>query len=127
VEALATACASFVIDRPGRPAVATLRRVLTVHVLPPEGRRDDLDAGEQAAVTWLLTASRSVADLAERGVVRELLDGLTKNLDGATAAATVIGRKRAVVHNLLGYGVERGMLAANPVRQVAWRRPKRVE
>jgi integrase len=127
VEALATACASFVVDRPGRPDVATLRRVLTVHLLPPEGRRDVLDTGEQAAVAWLRTTSRPVADLAEKGVVRELLDGLTKNLDGATAAATVIGRKRAVVHNLLGYAVERGMLPANPVAQVTWRRPKRVE
>ena len=69
---------------------------------------------------------RSVVDLAETDAVRELLDGLTKNLDGA-AAATAIGRKRAVVHNLLGYAVERGMLAANPVAQVTWRRPKRVE
>lgn len=126
VEALATACASFVVDRPGRPEVATLRRVLTMHLLPPEGRRDDLDAGEQVAVAWLRAASRSVVDLAETDAVRELLDGLTKNLDGA-AAATAIGRKRAVVHNLLGYAVERGMLAANPVAQVTWRRPKRVE
>ncbi|MBN9097007.1 MAG: site-specific integrase [Pseudonocardia sp.] len=56
-----------------------------------------------------------------------MLDGLTKNLDGSTAAATVISRKRAVVHNLLGYAVERGMLAVNPVSHLSWKRPKRVE
>ena len=127
VESLATACASFVVDGPGRPDVVLLRRVLTVHLLSPEDRRDALGEGEQDAVAWLVKASRTVGDLTETSAARELLDGLTKNLDGSTAAATVISRKRAVVHNLLGYAVERGMLAVNPVSHLSWKRPKRVE
>lgn len=127
VEALATACASFVVDGAGRPDVVLLRRVLTVHLLPPEDRRDGLGDDERGAVAWLANASRSVADLTETSAARELLDGLTKNLDGSTAAATVINRKRAVVHNLLAYAVERGMLAVNPVSHLTWKRPKRVE
>lgn len=78
-------------------------------------------------MVWLAKASRSVGDLAETSAARELLDGLTKNLDGSTAAATVIGRKRAVVHNLLAYAVERGMLSVNPVSHLSWKRPKRTE
>jgi len=127
VESLATACASFVVDGPGRPDVVLLRRVLTVHLLSPEDRRDALGDDEREAVAWLAKASRSVGDLTETSAARELLDGLTKNLDGSTAAATVISRKRAVVHNLLGYAVERGMLAVNPVSHLSWKRPKRVE
>lgn len=52
-----------------------------------------------------------VGDLAATRAARELLDGLTKNLDGTTPAATVINRKRAAVHNLLAYAVGRLMLA----------------
>jgi hypothetical protein len=43
-------------------------------------------------------------DLMEAVALRGLFDGLAVNLDGSTAAATVIGRKRAVVHSLLAYG-----------------------
>ncbi len=127
IETLATACAAFVVDAPGRPAVATLRRVLTVHVLPPEVRRDIPDPGDVQAVAWLRKASRPVGDLADRATTRLLLDGLTVNLDGGLSAATVINRKRAVVHNLLSFAVDREMLAVNPITGLSWRRPKRVE
>lgn len=127
IEALATACAAFVSDGPGRPDVRTLRRVLTVHLLPPEDRRDTVAEDEEKAVRWLLEASRPTGDLAEAGAVRELLGGLAKNLDGSTAAATVINRKRAVVHNLLGYAVELEQLVANPLTGLRWKRPKQVE
>jgi len=127
VEALATACAVFVTDIPDRPSVTVMRRVLTVHLLPPQGRRDRPTERELDVVQWLTRASRPVGDLADLAATRELLDGLTLNLDESIAAATVIARKRAVVHNFLSYAVERGLLTVNPISQVRWRRPKRVE
>jgi integrase len=127
IEALATACASFVDSSPGPPAVPVLRRVLTVHLLPPERRRDVPGEREREAVDWLSKASRRVGELADLVAARELLDGLTRNQDGSPSAATVVGRKRAVVHNLLAYAVEREMLAVNPIFRVSWKRPKRVE
>jgi hypothetical protein len=42
-------------------------------------------------------------------------------------AATVIGRKRAVIHNLLSYAVEQELLRTNPLTSFTWKRPKRVE
>jgi hypothetical protein len=111
----------------GRPAVATFRRVLTVHVLPPEARRDVPDPDDAPAVAWLRKASRPVGDLTDRATTRHLLDGLTVNLDGSVSAATMINRKRAVVHNLLSFAVDREMLAVNPITGASWRRPKRVE
>ena len=84
--------------------------------------------GRVRAVAWLAKASRGRSAISPRPAPRrELLDGLTNNLDGSTAAATVINRKRAVVHNLLAYAVERGMLAVNPMSHLSWKRPKRVE
>src|SRR4051812_45451700 len=121
IEALAIACAAFVADAPGRPSVAALRRVLTVHVLPPEARRDVPDRDDTQAVAWLRKASRPVGDLADRATTRLLLDGLTLNLDGSVSAATVINRKRAVVHNFLSFAVDREMLAINPLVGVSWR------
>jgi integrase len=127
IDALATACAVFVIDAPGRPELATLRRVLAVHVLPPESRRDALKRDELGAVAWLQRASRPVGDLADASTTRLLLDGLAVNLNGSVAAATVINRKRAVVHNMLSLAVERGMLLVNPISQVTWERPRAVD
>ncbi|MBO0828757.1 MAG: tyrosine-type recombinase/integrase [Streptosporangiales bacterium] len=127
VEALATACASFTTGGSDAPSIRQLRRVLIGNLLPPGGRGDDLAGENREAVGWLLRRSRPVSDLTELAAARELLDGLTRNLDGSTAAATVVGRKRAVVHNMLVYAVERGVLASNPLPRVNWRRPKRVE
>lgn len=127
VEALATACASFTSAGAGSPSVRQLRRVLMRHLLPPPARDGHLASEDRDAVAWLLRHSRPVTDLSELSAARELLDGLTRNLDGSTAAATVIGRKRAVVHNMLAYAVERGVLTSNPLPAVNWKRPKRVE
>ena len=91
---MAATCASFVTDNSGRPTVALLRRVLAVHVLLPPNRRKELMDEERHAADWLRASSRPVRDLVERRAARELLDGLSLNLDGSVAAATVIGRKR---------------------------------
>jgi integrase len=127
VDALATACAAFVADSAGRADVRQRRRVLAVHLLPPHTRNEPTSPEDKEAIDWLRRSSRPVSDLGELPAVRELLDGLTTNLDGSVAAASVIGRKRAVVHNLLAYAVEREMLTVNPIPRVNWKRPKRAE
>jgi hypothetical protein len=48
-------------------------------------------------------------------------------LDGTVAAATTIRRKRAVLHNVLGYAVEPEELSANPLDRVKWKPPKVAE
>jgi integrase len=57
-------------------------------------------------------------------VIRAALDGLCTRLDGSPTAANTITRKRAVFHGALGYAVELGLLAANPVSVVRWRAPR---
>lgn len=45
-------------------------------------------------------------------------------LDGKSAAAETVRRKRAVFYNLLQYAVELEELPSNPIDRVAWTRPK---
>ena len=56
-------------------------------------------------------------------------DGYGRSAGGAGRSprsdpAGTITRKRAVFHNALGYAVELGLLAANPLSQIQWHAPK---
>jgi hypothetical protein len=48
-------------------------------------------------------------------VLRTALDALRLRLDGSRAAANTIIRKRAVLHGVLGYAAEAGLLTDNPL------------
>ncbi|MFB9834184.1 hypothetical protein [Actinoallomurus acaciae] len=53
---------------------------------------------------------------------------LAVTMTGDPAAATTIARKRAVLYNVLKYAVrERKLLSTNPIDQVDWKAPERVE
>lgn len=45
-------------------------------------------------------------------------------LDETRAVAATITRKRAVLHNCLGYAAELGLLEANPLDRITWRTPR---
>jgi len=77
-----------------------------------------------SALAWLERASLPVIRLSDPRVIRAALDGLCTRLDGSPAAANTITRKRAVFYGALGYAVELGLLAANPVSIVRWRAPR---
>lgn len=90
-------------------------------------RRDQEPPDEVAAVlAWLERKSLPTSALADRMQVRAALDALTKKLDGTTAAASTIRRKRAIFHNALGYAVDAGRLTDNPLPQVQWKSPEQV-
>jgi hypothetical protein len=50
-----------------------------------------------------------------------------RRLDGASAAATTIRRKRSVFYNVLGYAAELEELSANSLDRVKWKPPKVAE
>ena len=58
----------------------------------------------------------------------DVLDAISRRLDGKPAAANTVARKRAVLHNLLEHAVGRG-LAVNPLPDAAkkWTRVKTTE
>jgi integrase len=66
--------------------------------------------------------------LAEADVTRLALNTIAVTMTGSAAAATTVARKRAVLYNVLKYAVkERKLLDTNPIDQVDWKVPERVE
>ena len=55
--------------------------------------------------------------------MRLALTACARNLDGKAAAASTQRRKRSVFYNALGYAVEQGHLASNPVDRIQWTSP----
>lgn len=107
----------------GRPDEGTLREALYLYGLNPKRWSTDVPEDHAAALAWLETASLPLVDLESTALVRKVLDGFCIRLDGQPAAATTVQRKRAVLHNALGYAVELGVLVSNPVDRVQWTAP----
>jgi len=115
IDALATVTPVLVRDLAGSPPMATLRRVLRNHLLPPNVRQLDVPPELAPALCRLRRASLPITDLAEAATVRGALDALALTLDGTQAAATTNRRKRSVFYNVLQYAVELEVLEFNPV------------
>lgn len=125
-DALSTVTAALVDDRPGQPEVRLLRRALRQFALVPSSRTLPRPAEVAAALGWLERASLPLAELEKPRNVRLALDALTLRLDGTSAAATTIRRKRSVFYNVLGYAAELE-LPANSLDRVKWKPPKVAE
>ena len=84
------------------------------------------EPGSPAAqiLNWARQASLPVGHLSEPAVLRTALEALTLRLDGSRAAANTIIRKRAVLHGVLGYAAEAGLLPDNPLENIAWQIPR---
>jgi integrase len=93
----------------------------------PNARTVALGREEADALDWLKRSSIAMTRLTDSDVIRAALNACARKLDGKPAAATVVQRKRAVLYNALGYGVERGLLEFNPIDRVQWRAPALAE
>jgi hypothetical protein len=111
-----TTVTALVDDRPGQPDVMLLRRALRQHTLVPSSRTLPRPAEVAAALGWLERASLPLTELEKPRNVRLALDALTLRLDGTSAAATTIRRKRSVFYNVLGYVAELEELPAKFAR-----------
>ena len=67
------------------------------------------------AIRWLESHTMQVSVLTKPDVMRSVLARIGRKLDGAPAAPSTVGRKRAVFHNALEYAVERELLSQNPL------------
>ncbi|WP_406284758.1 tyrosine-type recombinase/integrase [Embleya sp. NBC_00896] len=128
-ESLVTVMPAFITDDRGRPDAELLRRALSEWAFVTPKRAAGPPPGEfAAALAWLEKHTVHVADLEEPNdgarLVRAALDALSKRLDGKSAAANTVARKRAVLVNAFNYAVELGRLNGNPVDGIAWKRPK---
>ena len=126
-EALATVTA-VLVDGRGGPDQRERRRALEHWTFNTSTRRQN-DAPEATALTvaWLREHSIPLARLADPAMVRLALDALSSKLDGSPAAATTTNRKRMVFHQALEFAVERGLIEANPLDRIKWKKPKTAE
>ncbi|WP_329107091.1 tyrosine-type recombinase/integrase [Micromonospora sp. NBC_01699] len=108
----------------GRPADQVLREALYLYGFNPRRWSDEIPDAYAAALTWLEGASLPVVELDSPPMIRRVLDSLCVRLDGKSAAASTVQRKRATFYNALGYAVERELLASNPVDRVQWTAPE---
>jgi integrase len=80
-----------------------------------------------AAISWIAGNSLPVLVLNDASHVRRVLDSLATTSAGKPASANTIKRWRAALRGAVGYAVELGHLAANPLTRVKWKPPKVAE
>jgi integrase len=128
-DALASVTAAVLPAGRGRPDPRVLRAALYGWAFnlprriagPPD--TDDL----AAAAKWAERNSPLLTVLNKRAVARRVLDSLTVRMDGRTAAANTLARRRAVLYNALEYTVELDRLPSNPLTRLKWKAPKVAE
>ncbi|MFF0397439.1 tyrosine-type recombinase/integrase [Streptomyces sp. NPDC005248] len=126
-EAMATIAPALVTDTKGMADARTVRTALYSWAFNVTRRAEEPPPEVAKVLAWFERKSLPTSALADRMHVRAALDALTKKLDGATASASTIRRKRAIFHNALGYAVDAGLLPQNPLPQVQWKAPEQVE
>lgn len=115
-------------DKRRRPERRTLRRALSHYAFRPPAW--DGDGGEIsdapddiiAALEWVASASRPVADLDNRAAMRELLGRISLGAKGQRLAHASIRGRRASLHALLDFAVELELFPDNPLNGVKTKR-----
>jgi integrase len=100
-----------------------MRTVLYQHAFNPSRPAEPGSPAEQI-ICWTQQASLPLECLSEPTVLRTALEALTLRLDGRRAAANTIIRKRVVLHGVLGYAAEAGLLPDNPLDSLGWQVPQ---
>ncbi|TQJ89305.1 tyrosine-type recombinase/integrase [Streptomyces sp. SLBN-31] len=126
-EAMATVTPALVKNTKGMPEPRVVRTALYSWAFNKNRWKEDPPDEVVKVLAWFEAKSLPTSALADRMQVRAALEALTKKLDGKTAAASVIRRKRAIFHNALGYAVDAELLTENPLPRVQWKAPEQVE
>lgn len=126
-EAMATVTPSLVKDTKGMADIRTVRTALYGWAF--NMNRWELEPPPDVAkvLAWFERKSIPTSALSNRMQVRTALDALTKKLNGETASASTIRRKRAIFHNAIVYAVDAGLLTENPLPGIQWKLPEPVE
>ena len=123
-DALATVTPALIRkDARSRPGPRELRTALYQHAFNPARPAGPGSTAAQI-LEWAQQASLPVGSLSEQAVLCAALEALTILLDGSRAAANTIIRKRAVLHGVLGYAAEAGLLPDNPLDTIGWQVPR---
>lgn len=126
-EAMATVTPALVKDTKGMADARAVRTALYSWAFN-KNRWDEEPPNEVAKVlAWFERKSLPASALSDRLAVRAALDAASKKLDGKTAAAGTIRRKRAIFYNSLEYAVEADLISENPLPRLNWKAPEQVE
>jgi hypothetical protein len=119
-EALVTVTVALSGKEKGAPEARVLRRALFAWAFNPATRESDPPREIALALGWAARASLPVAALDDPATVPLALGACAKTLAGKPAAGSTQRRKRSVFYNALGYAVELGRLASNPIDRIQW-------
>jgi integrase len=122
-EALVTVTVALTRSERGAPEAKVLRQALFGWAFNPATRDQVPPPQTAAALEWAAGASLPITALEDTATVRTALGACARTLDGKAASGSVQRRKRSVFYNALGYAVEQGHLASNPVDRVQWTSP----
>jgi integrase len=122
-EALVTLTLALTATQRGAPAGEALRRALQGWAFNPGTRDREPPAEITAALDWASSVSLPITALDSPATVRRALAACATTLTGKAAAGSTQRRKRSVLYNALGYAVEQGHLAANPIDRIQWTTP----
>jgi integrase len=125
-EAMATVTPVLVKDTKGMADSRTVRTALYSWAFNVNRREESPPSDVAKVLEWFERKSLPVSAVSDRMRARAALDALTRRLDGTTASAATIRRKRAIFHNALGYAVDAERLSSNPLPLIQWRAPEQV-
>ncbi|GAA1026761.1 tyrosine-type recombinase/integrase [Virgisporangium ochraceum] len=126
-EALMTVTTAMFSNVRGKPDDKLIRSALCRWGFNTNRRNDpNMPDDVAAALRWVEKHTRPVSALSKPDILRAVLAGLTRRLDGAQAAPSVLSRKRKIFNTAIEYAVERELLSKNPVPALKWKPPKPV-
>jgi hypothetical protein len=126
-DAIATATAALLTTDRGQPDPKLLRRTVYAWTCNMT-RRDTLQPPDAvaSAMAWLEANTMQVSALADQTLLDAVLERMAARLDGKSAAANTIARRRSVLSSVLGLAVDEGLLDANPLARSRWTAPDAV-
>ncbi|OIJ96513.1 site-specific integrase [Streptomyces sp. MUSC 14] len=125
-EAMATVTPVFVKDTKGIPNARVVRQALYSWAFNKNRWTEETPADVAKVLEWFKRKSLPTSALSDLLLARAALNAVSLKLDGTTAAAGTISRKRAIFYNSLEYAVEAELLADNPLIRLKWKAPEQV-
>ncbi|MFJ5897430.1 tyrosine-type recombinase/integrase [Streptomyces sp. NPDC093064] len=125
-EAMATVTPIFVKDTKGMPDARVVRRALYSWAFNKNRWDGEIPSDVAKVLEWFKRKSLPTSALSDLLLSRAALNAVSLKLDGTTAAAGTISRKRAIFFNSLEFAVEAELLADNPLIRIKWKAPEQV-
>ncbi|MFB7113021.1 tyrosine-type recombinase/integrase [Streptomyces sp. NPDC056291] len=108
------------------PDARVVRRALYSWAFNKNRWDGEIPSDVAKVLEWFKRKSLPTSALSDLLLARAALNAVSLKLDGTTAAAGTISRKRAIFFNSLEFAVEAELLADNPLIRTKWKAPEQV-